>query len=180
MTATHHVVGGVDPHAATIHVAVVSVVGKIVGDAEFATDPVGYARAVEFVSASGTVDRVGVEGAAGYGAGITRALRAAGVHVVEVERPTRSPRRRAGKSDQLDAYHAARSVLADRSSPVKDPAVDGFAGPAPGSSVRGQGAHRGSQPDEGDPGHGARPIAGEVPRPGHRRPGGLGAEVPQL
>ena len=67
-----------------------------------------------------------MEGAAGYGAGITRALAAAGLAVVEVERPTRSARRRAGKSDPLDAYHAARSVLADRTSPVKDPAIDGL------------------------------------------------------
>lgn len=34
----------------------------------------------------------------------------AGVHVLEVERPTRSARRRAEKSDQLDAYRAARAV----------------------------------------------------------------------
>lgn len=45
---------------------------------------------------------------------------------MEVERPTRSARRRAGKSDRLDAYHAARAVLAERSSPVKDPAIGGL------------------------------------------------------
>jgi len=45
---------------------------------------------------------------------------------VEVERPTRSARRRAGKSDRLDAYHAARAVLAERSSLVKDPAIGGL------------------------------------------------------
>ena len=74
------------------------------------------------------MERVGVEGAACYGAGITRALAAAGIAVVEVERPTRSARRRAGKSDRLDAYHAARAVLAERTSPVKDPAHRGAAG----------------------------------------------------
>jgi transposase len=45
---------------------------------------------------------------------------------VEVERPTRSARRRAGKSDRIDPYHAARAVLAERTSPVKDPALDGL------------------------------------------------------
>ena len=86
----------------------------------------GYRRAVGFLTGCGEIVRVGVGGAAGYGAGITRALTAAGIAVVEVERPTRSARRPAGKSDRLDAYHAARAVLAERSSPVKDPAVDGL------------------------------------------------------
>ena len=114
MAAAVHVVGGVDPHADTIHVAALTAVGKVVGDAEFPTTAAGYAQAVQFLTAKGVVERVGVEGAACYGAGITRALAAAGIPVVEVERPTRSARRRAGKSDRLDAYHAARSVLAER------------------------------------------------------------------
>jgi len=62
----------VDPHVDTIHVAVLTAVGKVVGDAEFPTTAVGYARAVEFLTDQGIVDRVGVEGAASYGAGITR------------------------------------------------------------------------------------------------------------
>ena len=119
-----HLVGGIDPHADTIHVAVVTEVGKPLADAEFRTDPDGYRAAVAFLTTSGEIERVGVEGAAGYGAGITRALVAAGLEVVEVERPTRSDRRRAGKTDQLDAYHAARSVLAGRTSPIKGTQVD--------------------------------------------------------
>ena len=126
MAAVVHVVGGVDPHADTIHVAALTTVGKVVGDAEFTTTPVGYGGAVAFLISSGVVDTVGVEGAAGYGAGITRSLRAAGLTVVEVDRPTRSARRRSGKSDRLDAYHAARAVLAERTSPVKDPTIDGL------------------------------------------------------
>jgi transposase len=101
MTAAVQVVGGVDPHADTIHVAVLTAVGKVVGAAEFATDAGGYVRAVEFLTSAGLVERVGVEGAASDGAGITHALTAAGISVVEVERPTRSARRRAGRSDQL-------------------------------------------------------------------------------
>ena len=126
MAAAVQVVGGVDPHAETIHVAALTAVGKVVGDAEFTTTAAGYVQAVQFLTAKGVVERVGVEGAACYGAGITRALTAAGIPVVEVERPTRSARRRAGKSDRLDAYHAARSVLAERTSPVKDPALEGL------------------------------------------------------
>ena len=126
MAAAVQVVGGVDPHADTIHVAVLTALGKVVGDAEFTTTAAGYARAIEFLTAQGVVERVGVEGAACYGAGITRALGRAGIAVVEVERPTRSARRRAGKSDRLDAYHAARAVQAERSNPVKDPALEGL------------------------------------------------------
>jgi transposase len=126
MTAAVQVIGGVDPHADTVSVAVLTAVGKVLGDAEFATDADGYARAVEFLTSHGLVERVGVEGAASYGAGISCALAAAGISVVEVERPTRSARRRAGKSDRLDAYHAARAVLAERSTPVKDPAIGGL------------------------------------------------------
>ncbi|MFL6065509.1 MAG: IS110 family transposase [Friedmanniella sp.] len=126
MAAAEGLVGGVDPHADTIHLAVLTAVGKAVGDAEFATTAQGYEQAVAFLTSRGQVDRVGVEGAAGYGAGISRALRAAGIAVVEVDRPSRAARRRAGKSDRLDAYHAARSVLAERTSPVKDPAIDGL------------------------------------------------------
>lgn len=126
MAAAVQVVGGVDPHADTIHVAAITASGKVIGDAEFPTTMRGYRGAVGFLTGCGAVLRIGVEGAAGYGAGITRALIATGIAVVEVERPTRSARRRAGKSDRLDAYHAARAVLAERSSPVKDPAVDGL------------------------------------------------------
>jgi transposase len=126
MAVAVDVVGGVDPHADTFHVAVVTATGRAVGDAQFPATAEGYRSALGFLSGAGVVDRIGVEGAAGYGAGLTRALSAAGIDVVEVERPSRSARRRAGKSDRLDAYHAARAVLAQRSSPIKDPAVEGL------------------------------------------------------
>ncbi len=58
--------------------------------------------------------RVGVEGTGSYGAGLARYLRAAGVEVVEVDRPNRQARRRAGKSDPLDAIEAARAALSGR------------------------------------------------------------------
>ena len=117
------VVGGVDPHADTIHVAVITVTGKAVADREFATTADGYRSATAFLTATGAVVRVGVEGAASYGAGFTRALKTAGIDVED--RPDRFDRRRAGKSDRLDAYHAARAVLAGRSNPVKGPAIEG-------------------------------------------------------
>jgi transposase len=125
MAGPLNVVGGVDPHADTIHVAVITMTGKAVADREFATTADGYGSATAFLTASGAVVRVGVEGAASYGAGFTRALKTAGIDVVDVDRPARFDRRRAGKSDRLDAYHAARAVLAGRSNPVKGHAIEG-------------------------------------------------------
>jgi transposase len=57
---------------------------------------------------------VGVEGTGAYGAGLARVLTAAGVVVVEVDRPDRKTRRLVGKSDPVDAYAAAAAVLAGR------------------------------------------------------------------
>ena len=58
----------------------------------------------------GAVERVGVEGTGSYGAGLTRFLHAAGVTVVEVNRPNRQLRRSHGKSDPVDAVAAARAA----------------------------------------------------------------------
>jgi transposase len=64
----------------------------------------------------------GVEGTSTYGAGFTQALQNNAIHVVEVNRPDRAARRRQGKSDPLDAYSAARAVLAGHGLAVpKDP-----------------------------------------------------------
>ena len=84
------VVGGVDPHAATIHVAVITLTGKAVADREFAITADGYRSAIGFLTAAGAVVRVGVEGAASYGAGLTRALKTAGIDVADVCRGTTS------------------------------------------------------------------------------------------
>lgn len=54
----------------------------------------------------------GVEGTGSWGIGLARFLRRHGVTVLEVSRPPRrGERRAAGKSDTVDAEHAARQVL---------------------------------------------------------------------
>jgi len=55
-----------------------------------------------------------VEGTGTYGAGLARHLAAAGIAVIEVDRPNRQERRRNGKSDELDAIEAARAALSGR------------------------------------------------------------------
>lgn len=104
-------VGGIDSPKDTIHVAIVTDIGEPVVDREFATTQVGYREAVAWLIANGPVPRVGVEGTSSYGLGITAALTRAGLKVVEVNRTRPAERRRHGKTDRLDAYRAARSVL---------------------------------------------------------------------
>jgi transposase len=61
----------------------------------------------------GRVAAFGVEGTGSYGLGLARFLRRHGVMVLEVARPPRKGQRRLqGKSDPVDAEHAARAVLA--------------------------------------------------------------------
>ncbi|MFD4322963.1 IS110 family transposase [Streptomyces sp. NPDC058548] len=121
------VFGGVDSHADTIHVAVVTDNGGHLADAEFPTTTAGYTAALAFLGAHGDVVAIGVEGTASYGTGFTRAARAARLTVVEVNRPDRAERRRSGKSDPIDAYAAARAALSGRaSSAPKDETVTGI------------------------------------------------------
>ncbi|WP_432194631.1 IS110 family transposase [Streptomyces sp. bgisy027] len=122
-----NVLAGVDSHTDTLHVAVISDNGGHLADAEFSTTPAGYAAALAFVDAHGQVRAIGVEGTSCYGAGFTRAARARGHRVIEVNRPDRAERRRIGKSDPIDAYAAARAALSARaSSAPKDDTVTGI------------------------------------------------------
>lgn len=106
------VVGGVDTHSATHHAAVIDTSGRFIADREFAATQAGYCDLLRWMRLLGRLDRVGVEGTGAYGAGLARHLHDAGVTVVEVPRPDRRLRRRAGKSDPIDAEAAARAVLA--------------------------------------------------------------------
>lgn len=124
MTSPRRVVIGADTHLDTIHIAAITDTGQLLSDAEFRTNPTGYWAAICWARSFGEVVSVGVEGTSSYGAGLTQALQANDIHVVEVNRPDRSARRRQGKSDPLDAYSAARAVLAGHGLAVpKDPST---------------------------------------------------------
>lgn len=112
MSESTPIVGGVDTHADTIHVAAITVTGAQIGDREFPTTKTGYEAAIRFLNRLGAVERIGVEGTSSYGAGFTRVATAAAMEVVEVTRAVKSSRRLKGKSDPLDAYSAARTALA--------------------------------------------------------------------
>ena len=108
------VTGGVDTHLDLNVAAALDPVGGLLAVAEFPATSGGHRRLLGWLAGFGPVARVGVEGTGSYGAGLARHLRAAGVEVVEVDRPNRQARRRAGKSDPLDAIEAARAALSGR------------------------------------------------------------------
>jgi len=106
------IVGGVDTHLDVHVAAALDEHGGLVGTASFVTTPDGYRALVDWWGSFGEVVLVGVEGTGSYGAGLTRVLDRVGLKVVEVDRPNRQRRRRAGKSDTHDAVSAARAAFA--------------------------------------------------------------------
>lgn len=106
------VVIGVDTHK-DVHVAVaISGLGARLGTISAPATAEGYRQLADWARGHGTVYAFGVEGTGSYGAGLSRALIAAGSRVVEVNRANRQLRRRRGKTDTVDAKSAARAVLA--------------------------------------------------------------------
>jgi transposase len=111
---TRSITGGVDTHLDVHVAAALDDIGGLLGVESFEATTVGNAKLREWLASFGSVVRVGVEGTGSYGASLARSLRAAGVEVVEVDRPNRQARRRTGKSDPADAVEAARSALSGR------------------------------------------------------------------
>ena len=127
-SSDRRVTGGVDTHD-DVHVAAVldSATGRQLDTASFPTTPSGYAELLAWTRANGIVDRIGVESTGSWGAGLTRHLTAAGIEVIEVDRPDRKARRHDGKSDPTDAVAAARAALSGRANVVpksRDGAVE--------------------------------------------------------
>lgn len=108
------VIAGIDTHADTHHVALMTYYRKHLGDRKFLAVGSGYREIAAYLTSFGPVTAVGVEGTGSYGAELARVLAGHGFAIREVNRPNRAERRLLGKSDSLDAYQAAESVLAER------------------------------------------------------------------
>lgn len=65
--------------------------------------PAGYDRLHDFVRSHGRIRMIGIEGTGSWGAGLARALRAAGAPTPGVIRPKRSQRRRRRAPDPIRA-----------------------------------------------------------------------------
>lgn len=108
------VIAGIDTHADTHHVAIITGTGMHLADKAFSASGSGYRQIIDFLTRFGALIAVGMEGTGSYGAELSRLLAHQGIRVVEVARPNRQARRLEGKSDPLDAYQAAESVLSGR------------------------------------------------------------------
>jgi transposase len=104
------VIGGVDTHQLTHQAAILDHQLLPVADREFPATEAGYRQLLDWMSRFGLIARIGVESTGSYGAGLARFLTAAGVEVIEVRRPEKTTRAQQGKSDQVDAYSAARQA----------------------------------------------------------------------
>lgn len=102
---------GVDTHKDFHHAAVITSVGKSVADRKFDATPEGYTALIEWAIGHGFIAQAGVEGTGSYGAGLTKELTRRGIAVIDVIAPDKQLRRLRGKTDQIDAYNAARAVL---------------------------------------------------------------------
>lgn len=110
------VIVGVDTHKDQ-HVAVaIDGLGGLVGEPRFIdANNDGYAELLDWATSLGAVHVFAVEGCGSYGIGLARFLRRHGYPPVEVSRPPRAgARRMSGKSDAIDAEHAARTALANQ------------------------------------------------------------------
>jgi transposase len=108
---------GVDTHTDTHTAAVVSPIGSVLAEFTVAATADGVANLLAWAHEQTVVLGAGrrawaLDSARSHGIGLLRALRAAGETVFEAPKPTATARRRGGKSDSLDAVHAARAVLA--------------------------------------------------------------------
>ena len=107
-------IAGVDTHTDTHTLAILTPHGSVVLTATFTADQCGYSQLIATLQNTGSITVIGVEGTNSYGAGLARALTAAGYAVKEVLRPTRQVRRMHGKSDTIDAIEAARTLITNQ------------------------------------------------------------------
>ncbi|MDQ0093056.1 IS110 family transposase [Paeniglutamicibacter psychrophenolicus] len=119
---------GVDTHARTNTYAIlVAATGSLVDTATFPTSGPGLKRAIAWIDRRSEPGRtlVAIEGTNSYGAGLTRALRTTELDLCEVRPPRRTSRAGRGKSDDIDALAAARTVLGDQVEALLDPRAEG-------------------------------------------------------
>lgn len=106
------IVIGVDTHK-DVHVAVaINGLGTRLATTSLPETAQDYRQLADWAAGHGAVHSAGIEGTGSYSAGLTRALTAMGLRVVEIGRVNRQLRRRHGKTDTVNAESAARAVLA--------------------------------------------------------------------
>ena len=130
MSMLAEVVGAVigDRHPRDTHEAeIADAAGKPIRVMRIGNDSGGFAQLLDAIAevAPGLRVAVSVEGTRGHGAGLARALAAAGLLVIECEQPSRRQRRGKGKSDPIDAHLAVLAALRLDADRLPVPRADG-------------------------------------------------------
>jgi transposase len=104
---------GIDTHRDSHEVEIADPAGRPIAAMQVGNDSAGFARLLAAIAEVAPGPRVAVciEGTRSYGIGLARALAAAGLLVIECERPRRTQRRGKGKSDPIDAHLAVLAAL---------------------------------------------------------------------
>jgi transposase len=105
---------GVDTHLDTRTAALCDARGRTVSHLQVAATSAGYAQLLDWAdsAAGGRPVTWAIEGTRHYGLGLARYLTGNGRQVAETGATRHVGRRRAGKSDPIDAVRAARELLA--------------------------------------------------------------------
>jgi len=105
---------GVDTHLDTHTAALCNARGRALSRLQVPATAAGYAQLLTWARLAARDSRVvwAVEGTRHYGLGLARYLASQGQQVIEIDNTRHVGRRRAGKSDAIDAVRAARELLA--------------------------------------------------------------------
>lgn len=109
---------GVDTHRDTHTAALCDARGRVLDQLRVTATAEGYARLLDWAAAAAAAAGGGgqatwaIEGTRHYGLGLARYLASHGQQVAEIDATRHVGRRRAGKSDPIDAVRAARELLA--------------------------------------------------------------------
>ena len=111
---TDYLVVGVDTHLDTHTAALCDRQGQLLGEIQVPATPAGYERMLAWARAQSASCPLtwAIEGSGHYGLGLSRHLAAAGQQVTEIGHTAHVGKRRAGKTDSIDALRAARELLA--------------------------------------------------------------------
>jgi len=118
---------GIDTHRDSHEVEIADPAGKPIAMMRVSNDSSGFTRLLTAIAKVVPGPRVAVciGGSRSYGIGLARALAAAGLLVIECERPSRKQRRGKGKSDPIDAHLAVLAALRLDTGRLPVPRADG-------------------------------------------------------
>jgi transposase len=118
---------GIDTHRDSHEVEIADSAGRPIATMRIGNDSAGFARLLAAIAKTVPGPRVAVcvEGSRSYGIGLARALAAAGLLVIECERPSRKRRRGKDKSDPIDAHLAVLAALRLDTGKLPVPRADG-------------------------------------------------------